>query len=84
MSTYIVGDIHGCLDELQALLTLASFNAEADQLIFTGDLVSRGHKSLETLRFVKGLGDSAKLVLGNHDLHLLAIHQGITKAKPKR
>jgi len=83
MSTYIVGDIHGCFDELQALLTLASFNAEIDQLIFTGDLVARGHKSLETLRFIKNLGHSAKMVLGNHDLHLLAIHQNITKAKPK-
>ncbi|HEY5714784.1 MAG TPA: symmetrical bis(5'-nucleosyl)-tetraphosphatase [Psychromonas sp.] len=77
MATYIVGDVHGCFDELQALLELAQFDKKKDQLWITGDLVGRGPKSLETLRFVKSLGDGAKVVLGNHDLHLLAIHQGI-------
>lgn len=77
MATYIVGDVHGCFDELQTLLELAQFKKNKDQLWLTGDLVGRGPKSLETLRFVKSLGDSAKIVLGNHDLHLLAIHQGI-------
>ena len=81
MATYIVGDVQGCCDELQQLLELADFSAEHDELWLTGDLVSRGPKSLETLRFVKGLGDAAKVVLGNHDLHLLAIHQGIHKEK---
>lgn len=81
MATYIVGDVQGCCDELQALLALADFNPKNDQLWLAGDLVSRGPKSLQTLRYVKSLGDSAKVVLGNHDLHLLAIHQGIHRNK---
>jgi bis(5'-nucleosyl)-tetraphosphatase (symmetrical) len=81
MATYIVGDIQGCCDELQQLLRLANFDAEKDELWITGDLVARGPKSLETLRFVKDLGESAKIILGNHDLHLLAIWQGIHQAK---
>lgn len=83
MATYIVGDVHGCFDELQQLLESANFNPQHDELWLTGDLVSRGPKSLETLRFVKGLGDAGKTVLGNHDLHLLAIHQGIHPNKEK-
>ncbi len=83
MATYIVGDIQGCYDELQQLLKLADFCPKQDELWVTGDLVSRGPKSLETLRFIKELGDSAKFVLGNHDLHLLAIHQGIHRNKEK-
>lgn len=81
MATYIVGDIQGCCDELQQLLTLANFNPQNDELWITGDLVARGPKSLQTLRFVKGLGSTAKVILGNHDLHLLAIWQGIHQAK---
>lgn len=81
MATYIVGDIQGCCDELQQLLELANFSVEQDELWITGDLVARGPKSLETLRFVKNLGESAKVILGNHDLHLLAIWQGIHQAK---
>ena len=83
MATYIVGDVQGCCDELQDLLALAEFNPKIDQLWLTGDLVSRGPKSLQTLRFVKSLGNSAKVVLGNHDLHLLAIHQGIQANKER-
>ncbi|WP_028862219.1 symmetrical bis(5'-nucleosyl)-tetraphosphatase [Psychromonas aquimarina] len=83
MATYIVGDIQGCCDELQQLLALADFDPVYDELWLTGDLVARGPKSLQTLRFVKSLGDSAKVVLGNHDLHLLAIHQGIHRNKEK-
>lgn len=83
MSTYLVGDIHGCLDELQALLQQVEFNPEHDTLWLTGDLVSRGPQSLEVLRFVSGLGDAVRMVLGNHDLHLLAIFAGITPNKPK-
>lgn len=81
MATYIVGDIQGCCDELQQLLELANFDVLQDELWITGDLVARGPKSLETLRFVKGLGSSAKVILGNHDLHLLATWQGIHQAK---
>lgn len=72
MAVYVLGDIQGCYDELQKLLELVQFS-ETDQLWFTGDLVNRGPKSLETLRFIKSLGNKAIAVLGNHDLHLLAI-----------
>ena len=77
MATYIIGDIHGCFDELQSLLKQAQFDQNKDELWFTGDLINRGPKSLETLRFVKGLGEAAKVVLGNHDFHLLSINEGL-------
>ncbi|GHA65236.1 symmetrical bis(5'-nucleosyl)-tetraphosphatase [Photobacterium aphoticum] len=83
MSTYLVGDIQGCLDDLQVLLDTAQFNPAQDTLWLTGDLVARGPRSLDTLRFVHQLGDRATTVLGNHDLHLLAVAHGIARNKPR-
>lgn len=74
MATYVIGDIQGCFDELQALLSLINYNHECDTLWFCGDLVNRGPKSLEVLQFIRALGDKAITVLGNHDLHLLALY----------
>ncbi|MBD1575260.1 MULTISPECIES: symmetrical bis(5'-nucleosyl)-tetraphosphatase [Vibrio] len=83
MATYIVGDIQGCLDELQKLLQQVAFDPKIDTLWLAGDLVARGPKSLETLRFVRSLGSAARCILGNHDLHLLAVHLGLFPCKTK-
>ena len=76
MARFAIGDIQGCCDELEALLARCKFSADRDQLWFVGDLVNRGPQSLETLRFVRALGANATVVLGNHDLHLLALAYG--------
>ena len=77
MSTYAIGDIQGCYSELQNLLNEINFDERRDELWFTGDLVNKGPKSLQTLRFIKALGVNAKITLGNHDLHLLAVAKNI-------
>lgn len=82
MSVYVIGDLQGCYGELIHLLNEINFNEKTDQLWFTGDLVNRGPRSLECLRLVKSL--DAVTVLGNHDLHLLAVARGQEKKqKPK-
>lgn len=83
MAVYAIGDIQGCFDELKELLQLIQFDREKDHLWFCGDLVNRGPKSLEVLRFVKELGERAVTVLGNHDLHLLAKAEGFGKQLDK-
>lgn len=77
MSTYFIGDVHGCYDTLMQLLEKIQFNRQHDKLIFVGDLINRGPKSLEVLRFVKGLGKSAQMVLGNHDISFFAYALGV-------
>ena len=82
MAVYAIGDIQGCYDELRSLLDLCRFDPAQDRLWFTGDLVNRGPDSLAVLRFVRDLGERAISVLGNHDLHLLALAEGLGKANP--
>jgi bis(5'-nucleosyl)-tetraphosphatase (symmetrical) len=83
MSTYAIGDIQGCYQELLQLLDAINFDQAKDQLWFTGDLVNRGPESLEVLRFVKQLNENTIITLGNHDLHLIAVAENPENKKSR-
>lgn len=76
MAIYAIGDVQGCYDQLKQLLDKIKFRSDKDQLWFAGDIINRGPDSLKTLRFIRALEDNAVTVLGNHDLHTLAVANG--------
>src|SRR5476651_687288 len=76
MALYAIGDVQGCDTELGALLAELNFSADRDSVWFVGDLVNRGPDSLKVLRRIRALGEAATCILGNHDLHLLAVAYG--------
>ena len=77
MALYLIGDIQGCDEALERLLTEIAFSPSRDTLYVLGDLVNRGPDNVGVLRRLMGYGSSARCVLGNHDLHLLAVSQGV-------
>jgi bis(5'-nucleosyl)-tetraphosphatase (symmetrical) len=82
MARYVIGDVQGCCDSLEALVAQLPLNPRRDRLWLVGDLVNRGPKSLKVLRRVMSAGPRAISVLGNHDLHLLSIAAGVRKPQP--
>ncbi len=78
---YFIGDLQGCCDAFERLLAEIGFSASRDRLVVVGDLVNRGPDSLGTLKRLRDLGDAATCLLGNHDLHLLAVALGVRKAR---
>lgn len=82
MATYVIGDVQGCFQPLLALLNAINFRPGVDKIWFVGDLVNRGPESLAVLRFVKNLGENQVTVLGNHDLHLLAVAAHVREKSP--
>ena len=82
MAMYLIGDVQGCDQALQQLLDKIQFSPSKDTLYFLGDLVNRGPDNVAVLRRLQALGESAKCLLGNHDLHLLSMHLGFSRPKP--
>jgi bis(5'-nucleosyl)-tetraphosphatase (symmetrical) len=83
MATYAIGDVQGCHDALQRLVQHIRFDPTKDRLWFVGDLVNRGPDSLGVLRYIRSLGPSVRVVLGNHDIFLLAVSEGVMTLRPK-
>jgi bis(5'-nucleosyl)-tetraphosphatase (symmetrical) len=81
MATYAIGDVHGCFATLRALLARCGFSPRRDRLWMVGDLVNRGPRSLEVLRWAAAMGDRLVAVLGNHDLYFLARAAGLTERR---
>lgn len=83
MATYAIGDLQGCYNEFQCLLEQLHFNPDKDQIWLAGDIVNRGPQSLKTLQHCYDLRDNLITVLGNHDLHMLAVMNGAIEIKRK-
>lgn len=79
MATYAIGDIQGCLEPFQCLLKKIAFDPARDKLWLAGDLINRGPDTLATLRYLYKLRESLTIVLGNHDLHFIAVYYGLRK-----
>ena len=82
MAVWAIGDIQGCYNSLRALLEKIDFDPSKDKLWIAGDLVNRGEGSLETLEYLYGIKESVEIVLGNHDITLIAAYYGIKKSNP--
>lgn len=83
MATYAIGDVHGCFQTFRRLLRRIAFDPGQDRLWFVGDLVNRGPRSLAMLRWAAEQGDGIVVVLGNHDLHLLALAAGVSETRKR-
>jgi bis(5'-nucleosyl)-tetraphosphatase (symmetrical) len=81
MATYVIGDVQGCFTTLTRLLRRIDFDARNDRVWLVGDMVNRGPDSLEVLRWAKGMGGTVTAVLGNHDLHLIALAEGLREPR---